>query len=198
MGTYIKALKNYEDKLKIKKKGITITVSGQSGSGKTTIAKAIAKALKLRYVNVGDIFRKLAKKKKIKLEEFAKIRSSRVDIEADEKTLELAKKGNVVLNGRLTGWVAGDNADVRVFVDCSLDVRAERTALRDKKTVLDTKEDLIDRDMSDMKAYRKLYGVQIADKRIYDMIINNTKMSFSDSKKVPVQLIRQHIIGLIC
>jgi len=198
MGTCIKALKSYEDKLKIKKKGITITISGQSGSGKSTIADAIAKTFHLKHVNVGDIFRNIAKKRNLQLETFAKVRSKKIDLEADEKTLELAKKGNVLLNGRLTAWVAGDNADVRIFVDCDINVRAKRVAERDKKTVLQAKKDLIKRDKSDAKAYKKVYGINVADKRIYDVIIDNTKMSFSEAKKKPVQIVKRLLAGMIC
>jgi len=198
MGTRIKALKSYEKKLRIKKSGITITISGQSGSGKSTIADAIAKAFRLKHVNVGDIFRSIAKAKKIQLETLSETASRKIDFEADKTTLELAKKGNVLLNGRLTAWVAGDNAEVRVFVDCDINVRAERVALRDKKTVLQTKKDIIKRDKNDARRYKQVYGLNIADKRIYDLIIDNTKMSFTDAKNKPVKLVKQLLAGMIC
>ena len=40
---------------------VTITISGSPGSGKTTIAKLLAKKLGIKYVYSGDIFRKKAK-----------------------------------------------------------------------------------------------------------------------------------------
>ncbi|MDD5181646.1 MAG: cytidylate kinase family protein [Candidatus Nanoarchaeia archaeon] len=198
MGTCIKALKSYEAKLKIKKKGVTITISGQSGSGKSTIADAIAKAFHLKHVNVGDIFRSIAKKKKVKLETLSETVGRKIDFEADKKTLELAKKGKVLLNGRLTAWVAGDNADVRIFVDCDINVRAKRVALRDNKTVAQAKKDLIKRDKNDARRYKHVYGFNIADKRIYDLIIDNTKMKFSEAKKKPVQMVKQLLAGMTC
>ncbi len=198
MGTYIKALKSHEKKLKIKKNGITITLSGQSGSGKSTIADAIAKAFHLKHVNVGDIFRSIAKAKKIRLETLSETAGRKLDFEADKKTLELAKKGKVLLNGRLTAWVAGDNADVRIFIDCDINVRAKRVAIRDNKTVLQAKRDLIKRDISDAMRYKEVYGLNVADKKIYDLIIDNTKMSFSEAKKKPVQMVKQLLAGIIC
>ncbi len=67
--TYLKFLEPYEEQLskKIKKKGLTITVSGISGAGKTDGAKAIARAFKFRYVSAGKILRSIAKKRKMSL-----------------------------------------------------------------------------------------------------------------------------------
>ena len=47
-----------------------VTIGGLPGSGKTTVAKILAEKLRLEYVNAGDIFRNLAAKKGLTLEEF--------------------------------------------------------------------------------------------------------------------------------
>ncbi|PNX46571.1 MAG: cytidylate kinase, partial [Thermoplasmata archaeon M11B2D] len=51
---------------------VTITISGLPGTGKTTIARLLEKHLGLRYVYSGEIFRKLAKKHRMSLEEFGR------------------------------------------------------------------------------------------------------------------------------
>jgi cytidylate kinase len=191
MGTYIKEFEKFENSLKIKKSGITITVSGGSGSGKTTISESIAKLLGLKHKSVGDIFREIAKEKKINLEKFAKVRDKSIDVMADERTLELAKKGNIVLNGRLTGWVAGDNADFRIFVTCDVDLIAKRVALRDKKTFEEAKKDVLMRDKNDGEQYRKIYGVDIKDHSIYDMVIDNTKLDYEAAKRIPAMEVKE-------
>ena len=68
MRTYIKFLEPYEKELskKIRKKGLTITVSGVSGSGKSTVAKTIVKEFGLRHVHSGKIFREEAEKRGMK------------------------------------------------------------------------------------------------------------------------------------
>ena len=50
-------------KREIVKKGITITVSGLSGTGKGTVSDALAKEFKLKKISSGDLFRKLALEK---------------------------------------------------------------------------------------------------------------------------------------
>jgi len=46
-----------------------ITVSGSHGTGKSTYAARLAEALRIRHVSAGAVFRRIAKEKKISLEE---------------------------------------------------------------------------------------------------------------------------------
>src|SRR5437016_5639927 len=46
-----------------------ITVSGPHGTGKSTYAAQLADALRIRHVSAGAVFRRIAKEKKISLEE---------------------------------------------------------------------------------------------------------------------------------
>ena len=191
MGTLINALKNYEKKIGIKKKGLTVTVSGKSGTGKTTISESIAKALNLKHASIGDIFRQVAEEKKVDLKKFSAVRDKSIDFEADKRTLELAKKGGIVLNGRLTGWVAGDNADVRIFVTSDTDLIAERVAKRDNKTAEAARKDILERDANDIRLYKKIYRINIEDMSFYDLIINNAKLTFAEAKKIPVKYVKE-------
>ncbi|MCD6547318.1 MAG: cytidylate kinase family protein [Nanoarchaeota archaeon] len=191
MGTYISKLKDFEKGLNFKKKGITITVSGKTGVGKTVISKTLAKIFKLKHVSAGDIFRAEAKRRKLALEEFSKIREPEIDIELDKRTLELAKKGNVVLNGRLTGWVAGDNADIRMWVKAPMRLKAKRVAKRDKLTIKEAKEKIKKRDEYDAKVYKKLYGIDINDTSIYNLIITNGDIPLEKLKKLVVSKVKK-------
>lgn len=193
--TYIKFLEPYEKKLakKIKKRGLTITVSGLSGAGKTVASESIAKAFKLRHVEAGEIFRKVAKERGLELQEFSKIREKEVDYEIEKRTLKFAMEGNVVLNGRLTAWVAGDWADVKIFYDCPLKVRAERVAKRDKIPFEKAMRTLKERDKADREKYLKLYGIDSFDKSIYDIVIDNEKLTLEEARELPIKLIREFL-----
>jgi cytidylate kinase len=193
MGTYVEKLKELEKKIDIEKEGITITVSGSSGSGKTTVSTALADEFELVHMNVGDIFRKLAKANNVDIADFAAIREKDVDIKADEETLQLAKKGGIVLNGRLTAWVAGDNADVKVFVKCNIDEKAKRVAGRDKKSVEEAKKDLEQRDKEDNEQYMELYGINTHDLDIYNIVVDNSKVTPKDLKKITIDLVKEHL-----
>ena len=196
MKTFLKKLKKFEKSLekKIEKKGVTITVSGLTSSGKTTGAKAIAQAFRLKYYCMGEIFRKIAKRKKISLEELSRTRKERIDLEVDKKSLELAMKGNVVLDGRLSGWVAGRWAEVRIFYDTPLKVRARRFAKREGLSLKESLRRVKERDEADRDQYLKVYGIDINDLSIYHIIIDNTKFSLEDAKRKPVEIIRRFFI----
>jgi len=193
--TLIKFLESYEQQLikNIKKKGLTITVSGPSESGKSTIGKAIARAFGLKYIFAGGIFRKIAKERGITLEVFSKIREKEVDYETDRRTLKYAMLGKVVIDGRLSGWVAGDWADVKVYVFCPANVRAKRVAKRDGIPLAKALERIKQRDAADSKKYKKLYGIDQMDKSIYDIIIDNSKLTLEQAKVVPVRRVKNFL-----
>ncbi|MDI6826708.1 MAG: cytidylate kinase family protein [Candidatus Aenigmarchaeota archaeon] len=193
--TYIKFLEPYEKELskKIKKKGLTITVSGKSGSGKSLGAESIAKALKLKYVSIGEILRKIAKEKGMSLVKMSQIRKPEIDHEMDKQSLKLAMEGNVVLDGRLTGWVAGDWADVKIYYVCSLETKAKRVARRDKISAEEAKKRIVKRDEEDHKKYRQLYGINSYDESIYNVIINNEKLTKEEAKVIPVKLVKEFL-----
>ena len=107
---------------------VVITISGPHGSGKSTIAKEIAKALNLKYVSSGQTFRRLAKEYSCDLEEFSRKceQDHLIDRKIDQITLDEAKKGDVVLEGQLASWMAKDFTNFSIYVTASLDTRVER------------------------------------------------------------------------
>jgi len=195
MKTCIKFLEKFEKEFlkKIKKKGLTITVSGVSGAGKTDGARALAKAFKLRYVSTGEIQRQVAKERGISLEAQVDIRGPEIDHLMDKRNLELAMRGNVVLDGRLTGWAAGDWAEVKIWYECPLKVRAKRVAKRDRISFEESFKNLKERDEDDREKYLKLYGIDSFDTSVYDIKINNEKLTKRQAKIVPVKLVKKFL-----
>lgn len=193
--TYIKFLEPFEKELteKIKKEGLTVTVSGSSGSGKSTGAKAIARAFRLKYVFAGQIQRKIAKERGITLEEQVELRGREIDYEMDKRNLEFAMRGKVVIDARLSGWCAGGWADVKIFYDCPLEVRAGRTAGRDKISLKESMSNVKKRDEEDNKKYKMLYGIDLFDKSIYDFVIDNQKLTKKEAEEIPVKLIKEFL-----
>ena len=195
VGTLIKKLAKYDTSLKVKRKGLTVAVSGMSGAGKTTVAKAIAKTLKIKLVNTGDLFRKIAKEKGLRLAELSRIAKPELDYELDRRTIKLAKEGNVVLVGRLVGYAAGHHAALKVFVECPLRIRAERVAKREGTSISTALGDVIRRDSRDFKRYMKLYRINCTDKRIYDVILNTGQMGKRETEETAAKLSKFLIRG---
>lgn len=191
MGTYIKYLKKFERPTR--KKGLTITVTGLAGSGKSTIAEAIAKAFKLKTFNAGDFQRKFAQQKKIALDQAAKILPKKIDYQMDKTVLEKARLGSYVLTGRLAAWTAGDWADCKVYVDCQKKIRVLRVARRDNLTIKAATKKVRERDQADIRRYQKLYRINVNQRNIYDLFFKNDQPGIAKIKREAVNKIKKFL-----
>lgn len=167
--------------MKKEKRKVAITISGLSGSGKSYVAKFLAEKLKLKHKSAGEIFRKISKEENKSLEEFCKIRKKEIDLMVDNETEKLLKKGNIIIDGRLSGYVASKLLErgelkncFRIFVDCPLKLRARRVAKRDGITFKEALKKIKERDSNDLKKYREVYNVNPCNKKFYDAIIDNS------------------------
>jgi len=172
---------------------ITITISGLPGTGKTTVAKLLEKQLGIRYVYSGEIFREMAKKHKMSLEEFGKYCETHqeIDEKLDRYQLSILRKGNVIVEGRISGWLAYQNhiPAVKVLLDTDINVRASRIVKREQGNVEERKKEILNREKSEATRYKKYYGIDVRDTSIYDIIIDV-------SNKTPeeiVEIIIEHL-----
>ncbi len=164
-----------------------ITLSGKAGSGKSTVAKELAKKLKLRHYSVGDLMRGMAKVKGISLLELGRKaeKDKKIDKELDERQIELGKKeNNFVIDGRLTAFFI-PKADFKVFLDCDDKVRAKRILKEGRKdeknkNLKETIKDIKKREESERKRYGRYYNVDYYNKSLYDMIIDTSFMAVEE------------------
>jgi len=158
-----------------------ITIGGLPGSGKTTVAKLLAEKLKMEYVNAGDIFRNLAAKKGLTLEEFGLFaeKNPGVDQTIDKKIVEIAKKDNVILEGRLAGIMCERNGlkAVKVWLEAPLKVRAQRVAEREAKTFDTTLAEIQVREKVEWDRYYQIYNIDLNDLTIYNMVLDSAPIS---------------------
>ena len=151
---------------------ITISVDGPSASGKGTLAKRIAEHLNFHYLDTGLLYRAIALKdgdpilaaKAITPEDLLepKLRSMHVARKASkvaavpevraallkyQQEFALREPG-AVLDGRDIGTCVCPNAQIKLFIEASLSVRAERRA---KELGLDHKSTLIDLEARDAR-----------------------------------------------
>ena len=157
-----------------------ITIGGKIGAGKTSVAKALAEKLGLKHVSAGMLFRKLAEERKMSIEEFSKLaeRDESIDKLIDEKQRELAKQGNVVVDGRLSAAML--DADLKVFLTAPLEIRAERVSERENKSYELALHEIKLREESEIKRYKKIYGIDMNDISLYDLVINTAKFDVDD------------------
>jgi cytidylate kinase len=155
-----------------------ITVSGPGGSGKSTLAADLADRLGYDHVSGGDIFRAIADERgltPLQLNRRAEEDDS-IDRDLDRRLRTTAReRDDLVLESRLSGWMAGEYADLRVWLDAPLNVRAERIADREGKPVDRAREETQARAESEAGRYRDYYGIDIGDRSIYDLVVNTAR-----------------------
>ena len=155
-----------------------ITVSGPAGSGKSTLAAALAEDLSYEHVSGGDIFRSIADERELTPLELNRRAEDddQIDRDLDRRLRTTAReRDNLVLESRLAGWMAGEYADLRLWLDGPLDVRADRIAEREEKTVEQAREETQARAESEALRYQEYYGIDIDDLGIYDLVINTAR-----------------------
>jgi CMP/dCMP kinase len=153
-----------------------ITISGVPGSGKTTVARLLAARLGIPHIYAGDLYRKEAEERGLSLEEFNQLseRDHSIDRALDEKMAGYARQGGVVLEGRLAGFIAvqeGVDA-LKVWLTASDEVRARRVAQREGRDWTTVLHENHSRQGSDAKRYKDIYGFDLNDTSIYDLILN--------------------------
>ena len=175
-----------------------ITISGRAGSGKSTIAKLVAKKLGLKHFSSGDFMRQMAKERKISLLELSKLaeKDSSIDKELDERQIKFGKEqDDFVIDGRLSAFFI-PNADFRIFLDADKKTRAERI-LRDARaeekgrSLEDIEERIEEREKSEAKRYKEYYGFDCYDKAKYDFVIDTTSLSIEEVAKKVLGIIRK-------
>ncbi|MEM4336527.1 MAG: nucleoside monophosphate kinase [Candidatus Woesearchaeota archaeon] len=159
-----------------------ITITGPPGSGKSTVAKILAKKLKFKHYSAGDFRRAIAKKRKISLEELNKEdeKTGETDILVDEWQKKLGEKeDNFVIDGRLPAYFIPHS--IKIFLKVNPKVAAQRvfqqrkgSAVEEYKNIDEALKKLKEREMSDKKRYKMLYGIDY-NKLNYDLVVDTTK-----------------------
>lgn len=159
-----------------------ITIGGLHGTGKSSVADHIAKRFGLRRVSAGIIFRQLAQERGLSLEDFSKMAEEEVEIDRliDDRLRTEAEKGDVVIDGQLAGWMAGENSDLNVFLTASDETRVRRISERDSRDFEEALEETRTREASERERYFEYYEVDICDVSIYDLIVNTEMYSLEE------------------
>ncbi len=153
-----------------------IAISGQVASGKTTVARELARRLNYRFVSIGELFRRVASQRGVSLLELHRIAETdfSIDRAVDEEAIREARRGNVVIEGHLAAWILRDIADVRIYLKADIGVRSRRLSARDGKSVEDAMSEIRAREESNRRRYLTIYGIDISDMSIFDLVIDTT------------------------
>jgi cytidylate kinase len=148
-------------------------VAGPHGSGRSTQARMLAESLGLRYVSAGMVFRERAEELGLSLEEMSLRASTDRDFDnyLDARTKEESRRGGVVIDATLSGWMAED-PDLRIYLSCPLEERVRRIAEREGRDLAEVDRETRFREENELRRFRETYGVDLEDLSVYDLVVN--------------------------
>jgi cytidylate kinase len=155
-------------------KKLVICISGMAGTGKSTLAKKLAKKYKLNYYSGGDALKALAAEEGYDASSHGwwespeglrflekREKNLKFDKAVDDKLLEYARQGNVLLDSWTMPWLL--KTGFKIWLAASVEKRAERIARRDRFTIKEALEVLKEKEARTKAIYKKLYGFALGE-----------------------------------
>ena len=162
-----------------------IVVSGEIGSGTTTLAQRLARKLGWKFLSVGSLFRQYHLDQGIPL--WNKLA---VPLEFERKTdktiLEkLKKEKNLVVEGHYQGYLARDLVNVyKILLICDQKISLQRVLKRDH-THKETENEVQERSIQIELQFKKLYGGgDFRNKKLFNLIINTSEKNVQETVEI--------------
>lgn len=166
-----------------------ICISGMAGTGKSTLSRKLAEKYGLRYYCGGDALKDLAKQQGYAVTsegwwespvglQFLKerVNDPKFDKTVDDKLLEQAKLGNVLLDSWTMPWLL--DGGFKIWLAASLEKRATRVSERDHITVKEAYMMLEEKEVHTKAIYKSLYGFSLGeDLSPFDFILDTDHLA---------------------
>ena len=160
---------------------INITIAGDLGSGKSTVANHLINNINYRIESAGLIFRRLAEQHGMSAKEFNQFIESnpKYDNMVDDTIKEMGEKEeNIIFDSRLAWYFVPKSFKIYMYVD--VDTATERI-FNDKGRVSESysdmataKKEIIERRESEVLRYKTFYNIDINNYSNYDFIIDTS------------------------
>ena len=142
------------------------------------------RSLQLPYIYAGQLFREEAVRRGLTLAEFNALAQSdpSVDLTLDEQQLEILRRGGVILEGRLSGWLAHREKipSFKVWLVCDEDEAIRRLVQRDGDDAATQAEITRDRITRERDRYVRYYNADYTNTAIYDLVLDSTSVQPDD------------------
>lgn len=170
---------------------IKISVTGDLGSGKSTVCRYLSEVLNCNLYSIGQIQRSLAEKYNMSIHDFNIYMETHPEIDEEIDT-ELTRIGqrneNMIFDSRMAWHFVPDSFKVYLSVDPKA---AARRVLRDNRGAVESYESieeaetaLIARKQSENLRYIIKYGVDCSRPENYDLIIDTTNISPRETAEI--------------
>ena len=178
-----------EERKSVKAKKQVICISGMAGTGKSTLAKRLAKKYGFKYYSGGDALKALASKEGCNVSSNGwwesseglnflrkRERDPKFDKAVDDKLLEYAQEGGGLFDSWTMPWLL--KAGFKIWLLASLEKRAERVADRDKISLKDALRILKEKEAITKAIYRRLYGFTLGeDFTPFNLVLDTNNLS---------------------
>lgn len=159
-----------------------ITLTGNLGSGKSTISKLMSGEYGYEIYSTGKIVREFAAERGISVLEMNQLmeKDTSFDHLIDDRVrqVSLERKDDLFFDSRLAWHFAVDT--FKVFLSVDIDEAARRVYNDDRgetekyKSLEDAKNQLIERARTEDKRYKEIYGIEYFNITNYNLILDST------------------------
>ncbi|MFH0906468.1 MAG: cytidylate kinase family protein [archaeon] len=175
-----------------------VIINGLTSAGKSYIANYLESKLKKKgysVVHASDLFRQLLSNEKLdykktkmntgwydksNIDSKRKVNSS-LDKKLDNYLLDLIKdKDNLIICSRTMPCLS--KKGIKVWIGASLEERTKRLSLRDKISKTSARKIIKAKDDFSIKQYKKIYGFDLNNLDVYDIIIDTTNLSIKQAE----------------
>lgn len=171
---------------------IVICFCGLAGCGKSTVAKKLAEEYALTYLSGGGALKTLAEEAGYTPTEVGwwetsegmkfiqqRMNDPKFDKMVDEKLIELAKHGNVILDSWTMPWLLDHGFNV--WLEASFPIRAERVAKRDGINEKTASNILARREERTRRIYHDFYGFNLGqDFGPFSLILDTNELAIDE------------------
>lgn len=163
-----------------------LAISGDIGTGKSTLGKLLAEKLGWEYLSGGAHIRDWYKSKGI---DFSKINAvpEQVDRDLEDDFKKKMEEGSgIIFESRLAGWLAKDmNGILKILCVTDFEEAVKRVSKREGKGEEQVMQDMKTRAAGLREKFKRLYGVDdFLDEKYFDLICNTTNNSPENCMKM--------------
>ncbi len=161
-----------------------ITLTGNLGSGKSTLSKILENEYRYEIFSTGKVIRQIASEHGVSVLEMNKLmeKDHKYDHEIDNTTARISRENpdkNILFDSRLA-WNFVEKS-FKVFLTVSLDVAAKRVStdltrgkVENYESLEKAKEQLKERAETEDKRYKDIYGIEYFNMSNYNLILDST------------------------
>ena len=161
-----------------------ITISGELGSGKSSLSKLLCSKADFKILSVGAIQRELAEQHGMSTLEFNKYMETHpeIDIECDNKVVEYGlSEANLILDSRMAWHFVPHGFKIHLLVNMHIAAHRifnDNVRKNEENNDLEhTLQNIIQRKASEVKRFKEQYKVDINNLNNYNLVVDSSHIS---------------------